>query len=400
MEKKKTTKKSTVKKPSTKTKSKIVVEKKKGFNSVETVIIAFITLVVGLILGLAISLGAGKYSNKSKLKSVEEAFNKLLNNEYTNLTEEDLNDAAIRGMMTLTDENSSYIKDSEYLEGINGYYNGIGISICRSEDGLIYVCEVNETGPSKDILMVGDQVLSFNEYSYNETDLIESSKFIKALPIDTIVKVRVNREDNELEFNIPIKVVTIKTVSSYNIDKEVGYLKLDYISTNTYSQVKEAIDYFNNYNINKLILDLRCNSGGDVNALRNIASIFLNNNSIIYKESINNEVKDVLSSGEPIYKGKLVVLVDGGTASSAEILASTLKDNVNAKIIGTNTFGKYTIQTTYTLSNGNMIKYSVGEWLRKDGSSIKNGGIIPDKFVTNDAADNQYNEGIKELKKD
>ena len=397
MEKKKTT----VKKPSTKTKSKIVVEKKKGFNSVETVIIAFITLVVGLVLGLAVSLGAGKYSNKSKIKSIEEAYNKLLNNGYTNLTEEELNDAAISGMMTLMDENSNYIKDSDYVEDINGYYNGIGISICRDDNGLIYVCDVNDSGPSMDILKTGDQVISFNEYNYTDSDLIETSKFIKALPVDTIVKVKINREGEELEFNIPIKVITIKTVSNYSLlDSEVGYLKLDYISTNSYNQVKEAIDYFNENNIHKLMLDLRCNSGGDVNALRNITTLFLDNNSVIYKESINNEVKDVLSSGEPIFKGDLVVLVDRGTASSAEILAATLKDNINAKLVGTNTYGKYTIQTTYTLSNGNMIKYSVGEWLRKDGSSVKDSGIIPNLFVTNEDSDRQYEEGLKLLKKD
>lgn len=398
MEKKKKAVKKTA---STKTKSKIVVEKKKGFNSIETVMIAFIALALGLFLGLAISLGAGKYSKDSKFKSIEEAYNKLLNNKYTNLKEEDLNDAAISGMTSIIDENSMYIKDQDYVENINGYYNGIGISICTQEDGSVLVCDVNETGPSKNVLAIGDQILAFNEYNYQENDLIESSKLIKSLPIDTNVKVKVKREDQELEFNIPVKLITIKTVSNYNIiDGKYGYLKIDYISTNTYSQVKEAIDHFNENNINKVMLDLRCNTGGDVNALKNISSLFLDNNSIIYKEFVNNELKDVLSSGEPIYKGKLVVLVDNCTASSAEILASTLKDNVNAILVGTNTYGKYTIQTTSTLSNGNMIKYTVGEWQRKDGSSIKDSGVIPNLFVTNENTDRQYEEGLKELQKD
>ena len=401
MEKKNDTKKKPVKKKvSTRTKSKIVVEKKKGFNSYETVLLAFGTLVIGFVIGLAVALSAGKYKVKDNV--VTEAYNKLLNNKYANLTEEKLTDAAINGMLSATDEYSSYIKDSSYVEDINGYYNGIGISIGRGDDGKVYVYEVFNDGPSFGKLKEADVVVSFNDMKTEDYTVEELSTHVKGLPINTVVKTKVLRDNESLEFDIPVNTITIRTVTDFRlINDKYGYLKLDYISSNSYSQVKDTLEFFNNNNVKNMILDLRCNTGGDVNGLKNIASLFLNNNSIIYKEVMDGKTTEVHSSGAPIYNGKVIVLINNTTASAAEILAATLKDNNNAKLIGIPTYGKYTIQTTYTLSNDSIIKYSVGEWLRKNGSSVKDVGVIPDIFIANtEDADVQYDTAVKELEKD
>ena len=166
-------------------------------------------------------------------------------------------------------------------------------------------------------------------------------------------------------------------------------------SNSVSEQVENALEELRSKNIDGLIIDLRNNSGGYLEEAYQTAEIFLPKGSVIYsllqKDNRKQEFKDKTNDKQVV---PIVVLVNGNTASAAEILAAALKDSYGAVLVGSQTYGKGKVQHTYSLSSGEMVKYTASLWYRPNGTNIDGTGIIPDYQVENDFETNEANETI------
>ena len=168
-------------------------------------------------------------------------------------------------------------------------------------------------------------------------------------------------------------------------------------AANTYNQFKENLESLEKQGIDSLIVDLRDNSGGELNTATNIISLFMNKEKVIYQiEDKNGNVEKTYSKGKKDKTYPIVVLVNNNTASASEVLTAALKDNLNAKIVGEKTFGKGTVQTVMNTSTGEQYKLTTKKWLTPNGEWINEKGIEPDVEVKiSKDKDNQLDEAIK-----
>ena len=177
-------------------------------------------------------------------------------------------------------------------------------------------------------------------------------------------------------------------------------------ANNTYEQFKKNLDELESKNIDSLIIDLRSNTGGHMISAKQISSLFLDSKNIIFQTQDKNGVEKIYSTGSENKKYKIVLLADGNSASSSEILIAALKDNLNAILVGEKTYGKGTVQELQTLPNGAQYKFTVKKWLTPNGICIDKEGITPDyeikisdEYLKNpsDETDNQLQKAIEIL---
>ena len=187
--------------------------------------------------------------------------------------------------------------------------------------------------------------------------------------------------------------IYINSVKSEIFDN-IGYINISTFSATTEEQVKKELDNFDK-NISNLIIDLRNNTGGYLNAAYDVSELFLKKGKVIYqlKDRNNKITKFTAKSGEYRHFNNIIVIINGSTASASEILALALKESANAKIVGTKSYGKGTVQETSKLKSGSMVKYTTAYWLSPEGNSINKTGITPDYKI--DGEEGQLKKAIE-----
>ena len=172
-------------------------------------------------------------------------------------------------------------------------------------------------------------------------------------------------------------------------------------AANTYTQYKENLESLEKQGIDALVVDLRDNSGGELNAATSIISLFMNKEKVIYQiETKDGSIEKTYSKGKKDKEYPIAILVNNNTASAAEVMTAALKDNLDAKVIGEKTFGKGTVQTVMNLSTGEQYKLTTKKWLTPNGEWINETGITPDIEVKLEKdKDNQLDEAVKYLAK-
>jgi carboxyl-terminal processing protease len=199
------------------------------------------------------------------------------------------------------------------------------------------------------------------------------------------VKITVRREDKDIDITISKDIITTPTVS-YSIankdEKKIAKIVISNFSKNTFVEFKDIYNEIKKEKVDGIILDLRGNGGGYLSSASLVASMFLDKDKVIYIEKIKDKEEKIFSKDERIIKEKTVVLIDGGTASASEILASALRINNDAQLIGTTTYGKNTIQKIHKLKDGALVKFTIGEWFNANEKSILEEPLTPDKEVT------------------
>ena len=204
---------------------------------------------------------------------------------------------------------------------------------------------------------------------------------------DTKINLVINRDGEEKEVSLSKGKVTISSVSSKMLNannKNIGYIKISIFALNTYEQFKDKLNNLEKDDIEGLIIDLRDNSGGHSSTAENILSLFLSNKRVMYQVKDQNKIEKKYSNGSKEKTYPIVVLVNSESASASEIVASALKENVNATLVGNTTYGKGTVQNLIELPTGEQYKYTTKIWLTANGNSINGEGINPDIEVTDD----------------
>lgn len=271
-----------------------------------------------------------------------------------------------------------------FFENLEGTYEGIGCLISMDENENIYIVEVFEGTPAEEAkLAVGDIVLEIDGIDYTNKTSDEMAKYVKEEAKDEIL-MKIKRGEQQVAVTIVRDTVEISNVNGEVIEKDgtkIGYIDIAVFAATSSVQFKNELKKLEKEGIKGLIIDVRDNTGGYLSSVTDISSIFLEKGKIIYQLETDNKIEKIKDKTKESRKYPIVVLTNGASASASEILAATIKESYNGFIVGTNTYGKGTVQKTKTLSDGSMIKYTVQNWLTPNGSYIDEKGISPTYVV-------------------
>lgn len=380
------------------------INKNVNFSLLEVIIIILVTgIVVSLSTGLIVYNNYDKISKSksddtsSEIKEFTESYNHIINSYIDEVDKSKLIDAAISGMYNFLNDEYSIYMDNDMTESLNeqleGTYDGIGIEMTMNNKGVMYVTQVFKNTPAEKAGLKPDDILvALDGESLEGKTTAEVASIIKK-GTKSEFKLTYKRDNIEKTVTVNKKHIYINSVKSERFDN-IGYINISTFSATTEEQVKKELDNFDE-NISNLIIDLRNNTGGYLNAAYDVSELFLKKGKVIYqlKDRNNKITKFTAKSGEYRHFNNIIVLINGSTASASEILALALKESANAKIVGTKSYGKGTVQETSKLKSGSMVKYTTAYWLSPEGNSINKTGITPDYKI--DGEEGQLKKAIE-----
>jgi carboxyl-terminal processing protease len=265
----------------------------------------------------------------------------------------------------------------------SGELSGVGIRLEKNKvTKILTVVEPMPGSPAlKAGIKAGDQILAIDGKTTRSMDVEAASALIRG-KVGTTVKLRVNRDGTQ-NFDVAIgrELIELSTVSfsvKQEGDKSIGYIRLGEFSSHAASQIQKAIKELDKQKVNAYILDLRGNPGGLLNASIDIARMWLNKGMIVRTVDRVGQDESISANQTALSQLPLVVLVDGNSASSSEILTGALKDNGRATVVGSKTFGKAMVQSVHQLSDGSGMAVTIAHYYTPNGTDISQKGIVPD----------------------
>ena len=359
-----------------------------------------------------LSFSANEESIYDKIDLFGEVLDKV-NNEYVEeIDHSEAMDAAINGVLQSLDPYSAYMSPEifkEMLTETSGEFGGLGIEV-GMEFGVVKVISPIDNTPAEEAgVKAGDYIVKINDIQVQGKTLTEAVELMRG-PVGSIIKITVRRRGAKkaIIFNITREIIKIESVKSKIIEDTVGYIRLTSFNENSADQIKEKIkELKQNKKIEKYILDLRNNPGGLLSQAIKISDFFLNNGEIVSTKSRKKKEnrKWFARKGDIIDGETLIVLINYGSASAAEIVAGALKDHKRAILIGEKSFGKGSVQSIIPLKNKGAIRLTISKYYLPSGKSISEVGITPDieiaesseDFRMNTKTDNQLDFAIKLL---
>ena len=379
---------------------------------IKLAILAVVSMIIGSVITIAIKNFdvAKDNTNKTEVSysktkkgfdSLYETYDTIMSEYYKDVDSDKLIEGAINGMLeSLDDEHTMYFdkkSKEEFDSELSGNYYGIGAQIQLTSDETIKITKVFDDSPAKKAgLKEEDVFVSVDGTSVKGKNATEVANMLKSDSVKTSTIV-VKRNDKELTFKVTKENITLFSVSSEMLDnngKNVGYLSVSIFGQKTYSQFKDALTKLEKQDMDSLIIDLRGNTGGYLSTVTNMLEEFIDKGNVIYQIQSSSGVKQYKTVKASEKKYKIVVLIDGGSASASEIMSAAMKEVYGATLVGQTTYGKGTVQTTKNLSNGSMIKYTIEKWLTPSGKNIDKEGIKPDYEV--ELGDSYKNNPTKE----
>jgi carboxyl-terminal processing protease len=359
-------------------------------------------LIAGTLLGLALSLGSGVFAQKEqRAEALPWADARLLAEvlervraEYVEPVDDSvLIESAVRGMVTDLDPHSQYLNSDEYEEvriSTSGNYSGVGLEV-HAEDGVVEVVAAIEGSPAQQAgLRSRDIIVGIDDISLDESNFADAVHHMRGKP-GTMVEIAVLRENDPepIIFNIRRSNVQLKSVRQQLLSNGVGYLRITHFSDTTWKDTRKALRALRRENdgqLQGLVLDLRNNPGGVLEAAIDVSDGFLQEGVIVTAEGRGPDANfsHTARGGDLLDGAEIVILVNEGSASASEIVAGALQDNGRATIAGTQTFGKASIQTVMPLSEGRAIKLTTSRYFTPSGKSIHGLGITPDVEILAD----------------
>lgn len=295
---------------------------------------------------------------------------------------------AIRGMLDGLDPHSVYL-DAESFENLqeqtSGEFGGLGMEV-GMEDGFVRViAPIDDTPAQKAGVMAGDLIIKLEDQSVKGLTLQEAIKIMRGKPGSTINITVVRANGSPFVMTLTRDVIAVKSVRSRIVEPGYGYLRISQFQGNTGTGAGKALKQLMNKDdgLKGLVIDLRNNPGGVLQAAVEVSDLFIDSGTIVYTEGRNKKIEtrfesktDDQTNGLPI-----VVLVNGGSASASEIVAGALQDHQRAVIVGTDTFGKGSVQSVLPLSKEHAIKLTTARYFTPEGRSIQAQGIKPDIII-------------------
>jgi carboxyl-terminal processing protease len=362
---------------------------------------SLLVLIVGTVLGLTISLGGGVLAERQVVTNNEalpldearllaEVLERVRRDYVEVVDNHQLIESAIRGMIADLDPHSQFLDPEEYEEiriSTTGNYSGVGLDVSLDEGLVTVVAPIDDSPAARAGIMPGDVVISIDEMPVQPSDLSDTIGRMRGQP-GTEVGLDVLRNGNAdpLHFALVRSQIRVNSVRGQLLDRDFGYLKLTHFSETTARDLYSTLTRLKREAsgpLRGLVLDLRNNPGGVLDAAVDVADAFLDKGLVV---TGNGRVRDArferyARPGDVLDGAAMVVLVNSGSASASEIVAGALRDNKRALVVGTRTYGKGSVQTVMPLSDGRAIKLTTSRYYTPSGESIHERGIKPDVTV-------------------
>lgn len=369
----------------------------KGFNIVSVIIIICVTSIIsGITTGVIVTnsyqsstgLTYNELINDENLSEFLEVYSSIVNNYYEDIDTTEMIDTALDAMLEyLGDSYTTYLDDEQTKqleESLAGEYRGIGITFKMNEiTNEPTIIGVSKSSPAEQAgLMVGDILLSVDGNDLSNKTSDEIKNMIRNNSNDELI-LGISRNGTHLTFNVNIDTVLDVNISYKMLENNIGYLKMNIFSKTLSTQVELALADLESQGMQKLIIDLRGNTGGYLESAESTANLFLEEGKLIYSLENKDAKADYYDETATHTTYPIVILLDKISASASEILAAALKDSYNYGVyfVGTTSYGKGLVQQTYDLNDGSMAKYTSARWLRPNGECINGIGLIPDYNV-------------------
>ena len=354
-------------------------------------------LAVGIAIGLSLGLAHGVLADRPAALGTDlpwqdarmlAAVLERVKHDYVNpVDDHQLLQAAIRGMVSSLDPYSAYLDGDEYDEvkiSSSGRYSGVGIELSIEDEQVVVIAPFEGSPAALAGIRSGDIIVTIDGVPVNTSTLADTIGRMRGAE-GTSVKMGIMREGNPepMMFTLKRSRVELHSVRAEMLESGYGYVRISQFSETTGDDLNAALKNLRKHNgapLKGLVLDMRDNPGGVLEAAVSVADTFLDSGVIVTAKGRTPDSKFEMSAtpGDALNGAPIVVLVNGGSASAAEIVAGALKDQHRAKLMGRTTFGKGSVQTIIPLSDDRAVKLTTSLYYTPSGVSINHRGIAPD----------------------
>ena len=356
-------------------------------------------LLLGSVLGVLISVGGTVFAERDSqatvplddLRAFTEVFGQIKSSYVEPVSDQKLLEYAIRGMLSGLDPHSTYLDEEEFKDlqvGTTGEFGGLGIEV-GMEDGFVKViAPIDDTPAAEAGVQAGDLIIRLDEKPVKGMTLTDAVKIMRGKPgTDIVLTIVREGQDKPLTITITRAIIKVQSVKSRMLEPGYAYIRITSFQSRTGSGLRDALSELKTENggdLQGLVLDLRNNPGGLLNAAVSVSDAFLEKGLIVYTEGRveNAEMKFKASPNDMLKQAPIVVLINGGSASASEIVAGALQDHKRAVIMGEQSFGKGSVQTILPTNNGGAVKLTTARYFTPSGRSIQAEGITPDILLS------------------
>ena len=355
----------------------------------------------------------GMSDDEKALQEFIDTYQNILDSYYEDVDSQELIDHAIAGMLSgLDDPYSIYFDEdssSTFDATLEGSYNGVGLEVYNDTDMNIVVSRVFEGSSAEEAgIEAGDIIKEVDGKDLTGKATTEFSDYTKEKEDDEFQVVYLH-DGEEKTATLKRKVIIIQSVTSEVLeenDKKIGYIQVDIFSATTYNQFEKAVQKLENEQVEGMIIDLRDNTGGHLSVVTDMLSLFLDDSHVIYQIEDKDQTTKYYSTGKETKEYPVVILQNGNSASASELFTAAMKEEYGAKVVGTTSYGKGTVQELNTLQDGTQYKFTTKKWLTPKGNWVHEKGITPDVEVELDEGyrneptrehDNQFQRAVSTL---
>ena len=315
---------------------------------------------------------------------LQDAYRNLKANYDGKLDADALSDGAVRGMVAAADDRYTVFMDKkeaeEFNRGLSGQVSGIGSEIGRRSNQPTVLRVLNDSPAEKAGVKSGDVFVAVNGESVEGKDASAVASRVRG-EAGTSVKLTMKRGESTVDFTIVRAQVSDPSVR-WSVSDGVGTMIISRFDAQTASLARQAASELKSQGVKAVIVDLRDNGGGYLNAARDVAGIWLNNQIVVTEKAGDKVIDEVKTGSSAILDGmKTILLVNRDSASASEILAGALQEHGKATLVGQKTFGKGTVQKVLNLADGRLLKVTVARWYTPKGKNITKEGITPETIV-------------------
>ena len=394
-------------------------KRKNPFTHSEVIFLVVITAIISIFTTYTIvrvsntKSELGMSDDEKALQEFIDTYQNILDSYYEDVDSQELIDHAIAGMLSgLDDPYSIYFDEdssSTFDATLEGSYNGVGLEVYNDTDMNIVVSRVFEGSSAEEAgIEAGDIIKEVDGKDLTGKATTEFSDYTKENEDDEFQVVYLH-DGEEKTATLKRKVIIIQSVTSEVLeenDKKIGYIQVDIFSATTYNQFEKAVQKLENEQVDGMIIDLRDNTGGHLSVVTDMLSLFLDDSHVIYQIEDKDQTTKYYSTGKETKEYPVVILQNGNSASASELFTAAMKEEYGAKVVGTTSYGKGTVQELNTLQDGTQYKFTTKKWLTPKGNWVHEKGITPDVEVELDEGyrneptrenDNQFQRAVSTL---
>ncbi len=356
----------------------------------------FIGVAAGLVLGTSLTVGHNVLATRADtntlpmehLRTFTDVFTRIKRNYVEEVSDEELLEHAIRGMLSGLDPHSAYLDGEQFKElriGTSGEFGGLGIEV-GMEDGFVKVISpIDDTPAQRAGVLAGDLIIRLDDTPVKGLTLSDSVKLMRGKPGSPLLLTIVREgTDAPLKIELVRDIIQVSSVKERLLEDGYGYVRISTFQTKTTRSLEASVEKLVKANdgnpLRGMVLDLRNNPGGVLTAAVGVSDAFLEDGLVVYTDGRDrdNHLSYSAHRGDVLDGAPLVILVNEGSASASEIVAGAIQDHQRGIIMGRKTFGKGSVQTIQDLPNGGAVKLTTARYFTPEGRSIQASGIVPD----------------------